>query len=121
MTRFLIYGTFMRGQPGHHNLAGAERLGAVETAAKYRLWDIDGRWPALIEADDGVAIVGEIYEIAPAHLDRLAELEPPGWGRSTVELEDGSQVHAFLADPLLRERGVDISPHGGWAAYRADR
>ena len=53
----------------------------VETAARYRLWEIDGRWPALIEADDGVAIVGELYEIAPAHLERLAELEPPGWQR----------------------------------------
>ncbi len=111
----------MRDQPGHDNLAGAERLGAVETAARYRLWEIDGLWPALIKADDGVAIVGELYEIAPDHLDRLAELEPPGWRRSPVELMDGSKVEAFLADPALREHGVDVSPYGGWAAYRADR
>ena len=121
MPPFLIYGTFMRGQPGHDNLAGAERLGAVETAARYRLWEIDGRWPALIEADDGVPIAGELYEIAPAHVERLAELEPPGWERSTVELMEGSSVEAFLADPALRERGVDVSRHGGWAAYRAER
>ena len=64
---------------------------------------------------------GELYEIAPAHLERLAELEPPGWQRSTVELMDGSNVEAFLADPALRERGVDVSSHGGWASYRAYR
>jgi len=117
---FLIYGTFMRGQPGHGNLAGAEYLEAIETAPRYRLWEIDGRWPGLIEDEDGVVIAGELYETAPEPLDRLAELEPPGWQRSTVELLDGSKAEAFLADPALRERGVDVSPHGGWAAHRAD-
>jgi hypothetical protein len=35
---FLIYGTFTRGQPGHANLDGAEFLGEVVTAPRYRLW-----------------------------------------------------------------------------------
>ncbi len=118
---FLIYGTFMRGQPGHANLDGAELLGDVETAPRYRLWEVDGRWPALISDDDGVAIAAELYEIAPAHLARLAEIEPPGWSRAPVELADGRQVEAFLGAPGLRARGHDVSTHGGWAAYRASR
>jgi gamma-glutamylcyclotransferase (GGCT)/AIG2-like uncharacterized protein YtfP len=118
---FLIYGTFMRGQPGHGNLAGARFVEAVRTAPLYRLFEVDGRWPALVEDGDGVAIVAELYEIGPAHIARLSELEPPGWERAPVELADGRRVDAFLGAPRLRSRGVDVSAHGGWAAYRASR
>lgn len=118
MPTILIYGTFMRGQPGHANLEGAEFLEAVETAPRYRLWEVDGRWPALVEDGAGVAITGELYEISPAHLARLAEVEPPGWRRSSVELADGRTVEAFVGDRTMTARGVDVSGHGGWAAYR---
>ena len=121
MPLFVIYGTFMRGQPGHANLAGAEFLEEVETAPRYRLWEIDGRWPALIEDEDGVAIAAELYEIALAHLARLAEIEPPGWKRGPVELAGGRSAEAFIGDGALRARGHDVSAHGGWAAYRASR
>jgi gamma-glutamylcyclotransferase (GGCT)/AIG2-like uncharacterized protein YtfP len=113
---FLIYGTFMRGQPGHANLDGADFVAEVETAPRYRLWEVDGRWPALIEDEDGVSIAAELWEIAPAHLARLAEVEPSGWSRAPVELADGSTAEAFLGDPSLRARGHDVSAHGGWAA-----
>lgn len=119
MPSFVIYGTFMRGQPGHGNLAGARLVEAVETAPRYRLLEVDGRWPALVEDDDGVAVAAELYEIDAPHLARLAELEPPGWARAAVELADGRQAEAFLGDPSLRARGRDVSEHGGWAAYRA--
>jgi gamma-glutamylaminecyclotransferase len=118
---FLIYGTFMRGQPGHENLDGAEFLGGAQTAPRYRLWEIDGRWPALIEDDDGVAIAAELYEIDPAHLARLAEIEPSGWNRAPIELADGRSAEAFLGDPGLRDRGHDVSAHRGWAAYMPSR
>jgi allophanate hydrolase len=118
VTAFLIYGTFMRGQPAHANLDGARFLEAVQTAPRYRLWEVDGRWPAVIEDDDGVAIAAELYEIDEAHLARLAELEPPGWDRAPVELADGRRAEAFLGDPSLRERGRDVSAYCGWAAYR---
>jgi gamma-glutamylcyclotransferase (GGCT)/AIG2-like uncharacterized protein YtfP len=116
---FVIYGTFMRGQPGHPNLDGACFVGAVETAPRYRIWEVDGRWPALIEDADGVAIAAELYEIDEKHLARLAELEPPGWRRAPVRLADGRTAEAFLGEPSLRERGHDVSSHGGWAAYLA--
>jgi allophanate hydrolase len=121
MSTFLIYGTFMRGQPGHANLEDARFLESIETAPRYRLLEVDGRWPALVEDEDGVAIAAELYEIEPAHTARLAELEPPGWARAPVELADGRAVEAFLGADELRARGVDISGHGGWAAYRASR
>ena len=119
MPAFLIYGTFMRDQPGHANLDGARFVEPAETAPRYRLFEIDERWPALIEDDDGVTIAAELYEIEPTHIARLAELEPAGWASTPVELSDGRTVDAFLGSPDLRARGIDVSGHGGWAAYRA--
>ena len=107
----------MRGQPGHGNLDGARFVEAVTTAPRYRLFEVDGRWPALIEDEDGVAIAAELYEIDEPHLARLAELEPPGWNRDAVELADGRRAEAFLGGQSLRGRGRDVSEHGGWAAY----
>jgi allophanate hydrolase len=109
----------MQGQPGHANLEGAEYLESVETGPRYRLWEVGGRWPALVEDDDGVAIAAELYDISPSHIDRLAAIEPSGWVRAPVELSDGRVVEAFVGDPALKARGVDVSGHRGWAAYRA--
>jgi len=118
VTVFVIYGTFMRGQPGHGNLDGARFVEAVATAPRYRLFEVDARWPALIEDEDGVSIAAELYELDEPHVARLAELEPPGWDRAPVELADGRRAEAFLGAQSLRTRGVDVSEHGGWAAYR---
>jgi allophanate hydrolase len=118
---FVIYGTFMSGQPGHGSLEGARFREAVQTASRYRLFEVDDRWPALIEDGDGVAVAAELYEIDEPHLARLAELEPPGWDRAPIELADGRRAEAFIGSPELRRRGRDVSEHGGWAAYRATR
>ena len=121
MPPFLIYGTFMRGQPGHTNLDGARFLEDADTAPAYRLFEVDGRWPALIEDDEGIAVAAQLWEIEEPHLARLAEIEPRGWARGPVRLADGRRVEAFLGEPSLRTRGRDVSEHGGWAAYRASR
>lgn len=117
MTVFAIYGTFGSGQPGHANLAGAELLERVRTAPAYRLFLVDGRWPALVAAADGVPIECELYECSEELLAELAELEPPGWQRAPLALEDGREVEAFLGDPGLAARGVDVSEHRSWAAF----
>jgi len=119
LTPFVVYGTFMRGQPGHANLAGAAFLEEVRTAPGYRLYYVDARWPALIADEHGVEIACELYEASEEHLAGLAEIEPPQWRRAPLELADGRRAEAFLGDPLLRRRGVDISAHGSWAAFVA--
>ena len=121
MTVFAIYGTFMRGQPGHGNLAGATFVETARTAERYRLYFIDRLWPALLPADDGVAIECELYECTEELLERLQQLEPPDWRRAPLELSDGRVVEAFLGDRDLVVRGVDVSEHGGWAAFVATR
>jgi gamma-glutamylcyclotransferase (GGCT)/AIG2-like uncharacterized protein YtfP len=121
MTLFAFYGTFTSGQLGHANLQGARFVERTRTAPRYRLLLVDGLWPGLIPADDGIAIECELYSCSEELLKRLAAIEPPGWGRAALELEDGRRVEAFLADPKLAAASVDVSEHGSWAAFVASR
>ena len=118
MTTFAFYGTFTTDQPGHANLSGARLVERTRTAPRYRLYIVDGMWPALIPAAEGVPIECELYEVTEELIAHLAEVEPPGWNRAALELEDGRTVEAFLADPELAGRGDDVSAHGGWRAFR---
>ena len=117
MTLFAFYGTFTSSQPGHGNLAGARFVERTRTAPRYRLFFVDGLWPALVPAADGAAIECELYECSEELLERLAYVEPPEWSRGPLELEDGRTVEAFVGDPALATRGVDVSEHGSWAAF----
>jgi gamma-glutamylcyclotransferase (GGCT)/AIG2-like uncharacterized protein YtfP len=119
VTAFAIYGTFGSGQPGHANLEGAPLLERAWTAPGYRLYLVDGRWPALVPAEDGVEIECELYDCAEPLLARLATVERPGWVRGPLALADGREVEAFVADEKLAARGVDVSEHGSWAAFVA--
>ena len=122
MTLFAFYGTFTNGQPGHGNLAGARFVERTRTAPRYRLFFVDGLWPALVPAAaGGVAIDCELYDCSEALLERLAAIEPAGWSRAPIELEDGRAVEAFLGSPELAARGVDVSAHGSWAAFVSGR
>jgi gamma-glutamylcyclotransferase (GGCT)/AIG2-like uncharacterized protein YtfP len=118
VTLFALYGTFTSGQPGHGNLAGARFVERARTAQRYRLFFVDGLWPALVPApDDDAAIECELYECSEELLARLASIEPPGWSRRRLELADGRTVDAFVGDAALAQRGVDVSEHGSWAAF----
>ena len=115
MTLFAFYGTFTSGQPGHENLAETRFVERPRTAPRYRLFFVDGLWPALVPAADGVPIECELYDCTEELLARLARIEPPGWTRAPLELADGRRVETFLGD--VAPRGVDVSEHGGWAAF----
>ena len=121
MTLFAFYGTFTSYQPGHGNLAGVRFVERTRTAPRYRLFFVDGLWPALVPHDDGARVECELYECSEELLARLARVEPPGWSRGPVELEDGRTVEAFLGEAELAARGVDVSEHGGWAAFVRSR
>jgi allophanate hydrolase len=117
VTLFAFYGTFMRGQPGHGNLAGARFREEARTAPKYRLWFVDSLWPAVVPDEDGVEIAVELYEAPEELLARLARIEPPGWDRAPLELADRRVLEAFLGAPELASRGADVSSYGSWAAF----
>jgi adenine/guanine/hypoxanthine permease len=118
-----VNGTLMKGLALHSNLDGAEFLGEVRTAAKYRIHAIDDRHPGMFEVEtSGVSVIGELYRLSPEILDRVVRGEPPGLFVGSVELIDDHIVPGVLFDPTrLRPTDRDISAHGGWRAYVASQ
>ena len=72
--QLFIYGTLKRGQSRAGALNRQRFLGNAQTAPKYRMFDC-GEYPGLVEAEDGVSIAGELWEVDQACLDVLDELE----------------------------------------------
>ena len=121
MSVAFFYGTFMRGQPGEANLAGATFVEEARTAPCYRLYSIRDEHPLLIEVDEGGAsIAGQLLDVPDDLWERIFAAEPPGLHFGKIELDDGRTVDGMFGEPEYAEReGVDITSSGGWAAYVA--
>jgi gamma-glutamylcyclotransferase (GGCT)/AIG2-like uncharacterized protein YtfP len=120
--RFFICGSALRGQPDHKNLGAATFAGEAITAPKYRLHSVNGQHPGIYEVPSGgIAIKGEIYEMSDEQHAHLISTEPPNLYEAPIELSDGSHVSAMIYPQKLIEefKWPDISPYGGWAAYKA--
>lgn len=75
MTRLFVYGTLKRGGSNHAFLAGQHYAGDARTPAGFTLYDCAG-YPAMIRApDDRAGVTGELWDVTPACLSRLDELE----------------------------------------------
>jgi gamma-glutamylcyclotransferase (GGCT)/AIG2-like uncharacterized protein YtfP len=116
-----VNGTLMRGLALHDNLAGAEFLGEARTAPCYRLHSIGDRHPGMYEVqENGVAVVGELYQVPDDVWRRVEDGEPPGLYRGPVRLSDERVVDGILYPREMAEgQHPDISAHGGWRAYVA--
>jgi gamma-glutamylcyclotransferase (GGCT)/AIG2-like uncharacterized protein YtfP len=121
MSFAFFYGTFMRGQPGEANLAGATFVGEAHTAPRYRLYSIRDEHPLLVEVDEGGAsIAGQLHDVPEELWSSIVAAEPPGLHFGTIELDDGRAVDSMFGEQEYAEReGADITSHGGWAAYVA--
>jgi gamma-glutamylcyclotransferase (GGCT)/AIG2-like uncharacterized protein YtfP len=117
-----FYGTFMRGQPGESNLAGATFAGEVQTAPRYRLYSIRDEHPLLVEVGEGGAsIAGQLFDVPQELWSRIFAAEPPGLHFGKIELADGRLVDGMFGEPGYAEReGSEITNRGGWAAYVAE-
>jgi gamma-glutamylaminecyclotransferase len=115
----LFYGTFMRGQPGEANLAGATFVEEVSTAPRYRLYSMRDEHPLLVEVmEGGASIEGQLFDVPDELWARIFAAEPPGLHVTEIELADGRVVQGMLGEPQYAERqGVEITDYGGWAAY----
>ena len=116
-----VNGTLMRGLALHHNLDGAEFVGAFRTAPKYRLYSIGDVHPGMFEVEaGGVSVAGEIYRMTDEIWRRVEAGEPPHLYRGAVKLSDGRSVDGILFPRALAEgRQRDISDFGDWRAYIA--
>ncbi|HTL66139.1 MAG TPA: gamma-glutamylcyclotransferase family protein [Lacunisphaera sp.] len=75
MTRLFVYGTLKTGHENHHYLAGQRRLGPASTAEGYTLFSL-GDYPGMVRsAEPGRQVLGELWEVDPACLAALDELE----------------------------------------------
>jgi gamma-glutamylcyclotransferase (GGCT)/AIG2-like uncharacterized protein YtfP len=116
-----VYGTLLRGEPGHALLDGASALGSAKTPPAFDLYDL-GPYPALV-AGGSVAVMGEVYEVT---LHSLAAIDiheevPRLFQRATIELEDGRHAQAYVLD-RDRVRGRRRIRSGDWRArFRVDR
>lgn len=120
MGNFVVFnGGLMRGQSAHWKIKGAIFRENVQTAAAYRLYSINDRYPAMLRDDaKGVSIPAEMYEVADELWPQIEAIEPPGLYRGPLELADGRMVEGMLGEAaFVAEHGTDITSFGGWAAY----
>jgi gamma-glutamylcyclotransferase (GGCT)/AIG2-like uncharacterized protein YtfP len=118
-----VNGTLMRGQELHANLSGAQFIGEVMTAPRYRLYSIRDRHPGMFEvATGGVSVHGELYDVPLSLWRQVSSGEPPDLYRGQVQLADGRVVDGILYPRELAEgQHPDISEFGGWRAYATAR
>ena len=90
------YGSLMKGERHHVELAEATCLGTVRTRELYRLVDL-GLYPAMIDSPD-MQIEGELYSIPRKLLIRLDGVKELGrlFHRRTIGLESGAEAETYL-------------------------
>jgi len=100
-TNLFIYGTLKRGQPRHPALKGQTFVANVLTAPAYRMYNT-GTYPALVEAENGVAVEGELWAVSETCLSELDVIEGVAeglYGRRPVLLQpphDGTAAETYI-------------------------
>lgn len=119
-TRVFVYGTLLAGEPNNRLLEGARLVAKARTQPSFTLYDF-GPFPGMVASGDH-AVVGEVYEVdepALAAMDRL-EGHPRFYQRTSIGLEDGSTVEAYLLR-LDQVRHLPIIASANWRARSAAR
>ena len=114
-----MIGSALREVCGDQAALGLRFVEEARTASRYRLFALGDRYAALVETDSGgIAVPGELVELDDERWPELLATEPEGIEPGPVELENGRTVTAALGDEgYLTEHGVEITEHGGFAAY----
>ncbi|GGN18097.1 allophanate hydrolase [Streptomyces fuscichromogenes] len=124
--RLAVVGAHLTGQPLNAQLLA---LGAVldrttTTAPAYRLhalWTTPPK-PGLVHVGEGgAAIETEVWSLPAEGLGRLLAALPRPMALGSVALADGTGVPGFLCEPGALADAEDITRHGGWRAYLAER
>jgi allophanate hydrolase len=126
-----VVGAHLQGMPLHGQLVerGCRLLARTHTAAAYRLYALPGTVPpkpglarvGSASGEVGVSIEVEVYEMPLHAVGSFLALIPSPLGLGTVELADGRWVKGFICEPAGLVGAQDISHHGGWRAYIAER
>jgi allophanate hydrolase len=118
-----VVGAHMSGLALNGQLAelGGRLEKACSTAPLYRLYALPGgppQRPGLVRvADDGGAIVLEIWSLPAGQVGAFLRRVPAPLGLGSVTLDDGSSVVGFLCESYATVGARDITQFGGWRAY----
>lgn len=116
-----VFGAHLTGEPLNHQLValGGRLVREVRTSDGFRMLLVPGavERPAVVRADDGTSLPGELWRLSPASVGRFLTMIAAPLGLGEIELDDGSRAIGFIASVTGDER--DITQPGGWRAYRA--
>ena len=121
--RLAVVGAHLSGQPLNRQLTerGGRLARTCRTAPCYRLFALAGTAPpkpGLVHAEGaGAAIEVEVWELALEAFGALVRDVPPPLAIGSVELDDGSVVKGFVAEPRAVEHATEITRYGGWRAW----
>lgn len=129
MLSIAVVGAHLSGMPLNGQLTerGATLLRATTTSPAYRLYALPGTVPPkpglqrVAEGEAGAAIALEVWSVPLAQVGSFLALIPPPLGLGSVELADGSWVKGFICEGHALAAAQDVSSHGGWRAYVANR
>lgn len=85
MPLLFVYGTLKRGGRNHHLMAGGRFLADAVTRPEYRVFDL-GPYPGLVESPDGLAVRGELWELAAEAIPKLDAFEGADFARRPVAI-----------------------------------
>jgi allophanate hydrolase len=125
--RVAVCGAHLSGLPLNWQLTsrGGRRVRQVKSAPEYKLYALPGGppyRPGMVRVSAGGGTVQmEIWELpAIEYGSFVAGISAP-LGIGMVKLEDGSSVQGFVCEAVATEDAEDITLHGGWRAYLAQR
>jgi allophanate hydrolase len=122
-----VVGAHLAGMPLHWQLSSREArlVSRTRTAPVYRLYAMSQQEtpkPALLHCGPGgSAIELEVYELSTTGFGSFVAEVPAPLAIGSVTLENGSIVRGFVAEPRALDGAIDITAHGGWRAYLAQR
>ncbi|MFM2120648.1 MAG: allophanate hydrolase, partial [Pseudomonadota bacterium] len=127
-----VVGAHLSGLPLNGQLTerGGRLLQRTRSAPAYRLYALPGTVPpkpglqrvgSCPGQPSGAAIELEVWALPRRTVGSFLALVPPPLGLGSIELEDGRHVHGFLCEAHALHEAEDISHHGGWRAWLAQR
>ena len=116
-----VFGAHLRGEPLNAQLQslGARFVRDIRTQDTFLMLLVEGEIdrPAVIRAEDGAELPGELWRLSPLAVSRLLRSISAPLALGEIELAEGSSVLGFTASVDRTER--DITGFGGWRAFRA--
>ncbi|MGE7989659.1 allophanate hydrolase [Pseudomonas sp. NPDC089554] len=122
--RVAVVGAHLTGMPLNHQLTtrNAVLVEQTFTSTDYRLYALEGTVPpkpGLARAQDGSAIIVELWDIPVARFGEFVAEIPAPLGIGNLQLADGRWVKGFICEPLALGNARDITSFGGWRAFVA--